>query len=455
MLAPEAWRRLVLVQVVPARQVVARRVRPSGDAVFGQGLVVNDQDQLVAGKMGAVTVDHLGRICLADVQRSAGLDERPKTIVVEGSMVIAGPVGPDWCIRASGDVEVRGFVNEATIVAGGSVLVRGDVIGSGSGSGSMIVAGWDVMLNQATDTEILAGHHVAVAEQLRNCTVTAGGRILVGSPPMESGVIGGGGVLHAGREVAVFRAGSTAGFPPELIIGPMPSVAGIDAGGDPAAQKQQLAGVLAEVTDRLPRLEGPRDSDDITELRQTYRSLWRLWIRERELLQLSDGEACPERVAVYGMLALGSQITIGAKRITVGHEMTGEPVQFVAQSDRIVMQRAEPLQRPANAQPLRPAADPGQTQQAKRLAVKLPSSMVHELDLVNMIDAEGVEDTWAVLSRLESELRLAEGRRSIRRLLVKDPDTGTVQGHCYRREDVARIATSIGIRVVQDPNAGR
>jgi hypothetical protein len=173
------------------------------------------------------------------------------------------------------------------------------------------------------------------------------------------------------------------------------------------------------------------------------------------LLQLSDGEACPERVAVYGMLALGSQITIGAKRITVGHEITGEPVQFVAQSDRIVMQRAEPLQRPANAQPLRPAADPGQTQQAKRLAVKLPSSMVHELDLVNMIDAEGVEDTWAVLSRLESELRLAEGRRSIRRLLVKDPDTGTVQGHCYRREDVARIATSIGIRVVQDPNAGR
>ncbi|HVA25376.1 MAG TPA: FapA family protein [Chloroflexota bacterium] len=450
-LSSDAWRHFVLVQVVPAHQVVARRFRRSGDAVFGAGLAVNEQDQLVAIKTGAVTIDHLGRVCLSNIQRSAGLDDHPKTIVVEGSVVIDGAVGPNWCIRASGDVEVRGFVNEAIIVAGGSVLVRGDVIGTGSSS--MIVAGWDVMVNQAADTEILAGHNVAVAQQLLNCNVTAAGRILVGSPPMKSGIVSGG-LVHAGRELALFRAGSTAVFPPELMIGPMPSVAGLDDNADDATRKRGLAEIQREVTDRLRRSEGPRTSNDLTQLRQAYRTLWGLWIRERELLQLSDGDPYRERVAVYGTLALGSLVTFGTKRVTVGHDIT-DPAQFVLQGDQIVTQRAVPLERPANVTPVRPSAQPGRERQGRRLAIKLPSSMVHELDLITVLDTEGVKDTWAVLSRLESELHVAEARGSLRRLLVKDPDTGVAQGHCYRRDDVAKIATAMGIRVAPNPKAAR
>src|SRR5579864_6438959 len=100
------------------------------------------------------------------------------------------------------------------IVAGGSVLVRGDVIGTGSSS--MIVAGWDVLVSQAADTEILAGHNIAVGQQLLNCNVTAAGRIFVGSSPMKSGIVSGG-LAHAGRELALFRAGSAAALPPELM----------------------------------------------------------------------------------------------------------------------------------------------------------------------------------------------------------------------------------------------
>jgi hypothetical protein len=451
MLVSEAWRHFVLVQVVPARQVVARRLRRTGDATCGAGLAVNDQDQLVATKTGAVTIDHLGRISLSNIQRSAGLDDHPKTLVVDGSIVIDGAVGPNWCIRATGDVEVRGFVNEAIIVAGGSVLVRGDVIGTGSSS--MIVAGWDVMVNQAADTEILAGHNVAVAQQLLNCNVTAAGRILVGSSPMKSGIITGG-LVHAGRELALYRAGSTAVFPPELMIGPMPSIAGLEDTADAATRKREMAELQVEVADRLRRHEGPRISNDLTQLRQAYRTLWGLWVREREMLHLSDGEPYLDRVAVYGMLALGSQVTIGLRRLTVGHEIT-DPMQFTLQGDQIVMHRAEPLERPTNLPPVRPSTQPGRTRQARRLAIKLPSSMVHELDLIDMLDTEGVKDTWAVLSRLESELHVAETRGSVRRLLVKDPSTGVAQGHCYRRDDVAKIAGAMGIRVAADPKPVR
>lgn len=443
MMAPDAWRHFVLVQVVPARQVVARRCRRSGDAAHGAGLEVNDQDQLVASKAGAIMVDHFGRICLSDIHRSAELADRPKTIVVDGSIVIDGSVGPNWCIRASGDVEVRGFVNEAIIVAGGSVLVRGDVIGTGSSS--MIVAGWDVMVNQAADTEILAGHHIAAAQQLLNCNVTAAGRILVGGPPMRSGVVSGG-LVHAGHEVALYRAGSAAVFPPELMIGPMPSVAGVDDEADATTRTRDVAELRRDVTERLPKLEGPRTSNDLTQLRQTYRSLWAVWIRERALAQLTDGEPLAERIVVFGSLATGSVITIGTRRFTLGHDLT-EPTQFVAQADQIVTQRAQPFARPATTATARPIAQPSRVRQAKRLAIKLPPSLVHELDLIDILDTHGIKDTWAVLSRLESELHVAEARGSIKRLLVKDPETGVPAGYCYRRSAVVEIATGMGIKI--------
>ena len=447
MLSSEAWRQFVLVQVVPAHQAVARRLRHSGDAKFGAGLKVDDQDQLVATKNGAVTIDHLGRLQLSEVQRSAGFDQRPKTILIQGSIVIDGPVGPNWCLRATGDVEVRGFVNEAVIVAGGSVLVRGDVIGTGSSS--MIVAGWDVMVNQAADTEILAGHNVAAGQQLLNCNVTAAGRILVGGPPMKSGIVTGG-LVHAGHELAVFRAGSAAVFPPELMIGPMPGLAGIDDDADTATRNRQGVALGRQIMERLNKLEGPRASNDLTQLRQTYRSLWGLWIRERDLQRLSDGEPYHERIAVYGPLAAGAVVTFGTKRLTVGHEIN-DAAQFVLQGDQIVMQRAAPLERPGNVAPVRPVAQPGRARQSRRLAIKLPPSMVHELDLIGMLDRQGVKDTWAVLSRLEAELHVAEARGSIKRLLVKDPDTGVPAGHCYRRDDVAKIAESMGIKVAARP----
>jgi flagellar assembly FapA-like protein len=440
---PEAWRQFVLVQVVPAHQPVARRIRRGGDATYGPGLAVNDQDQLVATKAGAVTIDHMGHICLSDIHRSAELADHPKTVVVQGSIVIDGSVGPNWCIRASGDVEVRGFVNEAIIVAGGSVLVRGDVIGTGSSS--MIVAGWDVMVNQAADTEILAGHNIAAAQQLLNCNVTAASRILVGGSPMRSGIISGG-LVHAGQELATYRGGSAAVFPPELMLGPMPSVAGVDDAADAPARARQVAELQRDLAARLPKLEGPRLNNDLTQLRQTYRSLWAVWIRERALAQLTDGEQVTERIAVFGSLATGSVIAMGAKRFTLGHDLA-EPTQFVSQGDQIVTQRAQPLARPAAVAAAPANIQPRREQQAKRLAIKLPPSLVHELDLIGMLDTHGVKDTWAVLSRLESELHVAEARGSIKRLLVKDPETGVPAGYCYRRSQVASIASAMGIKL--------
>src|SRR5579862_3312154 len=100
---PDGWRRFSLVRAVPANEIVARRVRQDGDETFGENLAVNSKGMLITKKTGAVVLNHLGRVNLMDVHRFPALDDRPKTLVLNGSAVIDGPVGPGWVVRATGD----------------------------------------------------------------------------------------------------------------------------------------------------------------------------------------------------------------------------------------------------------------------------------------------------------------------------------------------------------------
>ena len=436
-LVPDLWRRFALVRAVPANVVVARRIRGEGNEVFGANLAVNYQGLLVATKTGALVVDHLARIALMDVHRFPALDDRPKTVVLNGSAVIDGPVGPGWTVRATGDVEVRGFVNEATIVAGGSILVRGDV--AGTGASSVLVAGWDVIVKQAADAELLAGHDVAVGEQLLNCNVTADGRILVGMPPMKSGIVSGG-LVHAGREIALYRAGSSGGFPPELMIGPIPGVADAET---------ELSDLRQGIAENLRRYETATLSPRLRELRQTYRSQWSLCLKERAFLNLSDGQPYLERVAVFGTIARGAQITIGTTRYPVGQEI-GEPRQFVLRGEAIAAEPAIPLERPTAAAPSQPAQKAVDASAAPgRVAVRLPHTLINELDLVDMFTSRPGgnrgEDIWNQVRRLEGELMAATARGSVRRLRIKDPQTGMPLGYAYRRDDVVNVARELGL----------
>jgi hypothetical protein len=445
MIVPDGWRRFTLVRAVPAGEALARRIRPQGegDDLVGEGLTINQQGFLVAKKTGAAMIDHMGRLQLGEVHRFPGLEDRPKTIVLTGSAVIDGPVGPGWCIRATGDVEIRGYVSDATIVADGSVLVRGDV--TGSSSSSMIVAGWDVIVNQAADTEILAGHDVAAGHQLLNCNVTADGRIFVGQPPTRSGIISGG-RTHAGREIVLFRSGSPGVFPPELVLGPMPGM-----GSSLKGEAQEIADLQREIPANLRRYETADTTSHLTLLRQTYRSLWSLHLKERAAERLSDGLPDAERVAVFGLISAGSQVTIRDKRTTVGHEIN-EAKQFVLRGDAVVAEAAVPLEKPAplRGAPAAASATPPAAASNGRLPITLPPTLIHELDLVKLFTGgtgATSKDVWAQVQRLEGELRAAEARGSIRRLLIRDPQTGTPHGYAYRRDDVKTIAAAVGISI--------
>ena len=77
--------------------------------------------------------------------------------------------------------------------------------------------------------------------------------------------------------------------------------------------------------------------------------------------------------------------------------------------------------------------------------------MINELDLVDMFTSRPGgnpgEDIWNQVRRLEGELRAATARGSVRRLRIKDPQTGMPLGYAYRREDVVNVARELGLNL--------
>lgn len=127
-----------------------------------------------------------------------------------GTVLVEGDIGPNSVVRATGDVEVSGIVERADVEAGGNLVIRGGIMGSGK---DKILVEGRIQARYIIDSRVEAGLDIVVEREIVQSFVRSMGSICV----PRGRIVGGETVARAGFLVG--QVGSEALVPTVLIAG--------------------------------------------------------------------------------------------------------------------------------------------------------------------------------------------------------------------------------------------
>ena len=142
-----------------------------------------------------------------EIQGSVGL--KTGHIDHPGAIVVGIDVEPDSKVTAVGDIEVRGSVEEALVISGGNVTVKGGIVGR---KACRVVAEGNVEASFIQHCTVEAGGDVIVAQEIHLCTIRARGSVIV-----KGRIVGGN--VSAIRGIDVGQIGTDAGVRTEMSVG--------------------------------------------------------------------------------------------------------------------------------------------------------------------------------------------------------------------------------------------
>ncbi len=134
-----------------------------------------DGQSLIALKSGRI--DYIGkRVEVTDVYRVAGdVDMSVGNIRFEGDVLVSGNVISGLVIEADGMIEVRGYVEGSTLIAGKDIILKKGMQGMGKGK---LVAGGNIIAKFLEYCDIKANGDIT-ADYIVHCTATAGESIMM------------------------------------------------------------------------------------------------------------------------------------------------------------------------------------------------------------------------------------------------------------------------------------
>lgn len=132
-------------------------------------------------------------------------------VTFNGSVYVRGEVGDGAIIRAEKDILVDGFLEGATLEAGGDIILRKG--NNGGGRGKLIAKG-NVMGRFFERAKVNAGKHIN-ANYCLNSELWAEGRIEIAG---KNGILAGGNA-YAAQGISAFNIGNAAGIKTEISVG--------------------------------------------------------------------------------------------------------------------------------------------------------------------------------------------------------------------------------------------
>lgn len=148
----------------------------------GTEFAADDPDLLVAAITGQPVVVRDG-VMVEPVFTVPAVSLASGNIEFDGSVVIKGDVAAGMCVKVSGDIEVGGVVEVATLEAGGHINIRGGVLGAidqKSGRQHYLRCGGNFHAAYAQKARIEAGDTLCIDDMAMQCELIAGRHIKVG-----------------------------------------------------------------------------------------------------------------------------------------------------------------------------------------------------------------------------------------------------------------------------------
>jgi len=336
------YRNLGLVINVSAGQSLARKIPPTqGTPGFnvlgrplpahngrdvplptGHGTQLSEADplELIASINGQLHIRDYGKTVRLSVEQTftvnGDVDFSTGNLDVDGQVIIHGNVRSGFKVKATGDITVHGFLEDAALESDSDVYVKKGVV-SGPNRANIVAQG-DVHLQFADRTNVAAGGNVYVEREAVRCHFQAEDSIIVGSEDTQRGDIVAG-TMVAGNDINVVNVGSRRGAVTRLRVGEKPS----RARKRRESQKRLDADIknLQQVNAQISILEGLKDDfgqlpADRADLLSRLEGVQAILNEEAEELRkqledmAQDREKGKPRVIVYGHLAAWTEIII-------------------------------------------------------------------------------------------------------------------------------------------------
>ena len=178
-------------------QALPARAGKESHMTVGEGSCVSaeDPDLLLASRNGLPCHEKSG-MRVDEVLSVKQVDARHGHVIFEGSLLVTGDVMPGMRVQASGDVVIGGFVENGTVVSGGSITVRNGIIGRKQEDNDeypcQLSAGGEIHASYAQYARLEADGDIHIQSQLSHCYCRSGQDLRVGDSAMRKGHLIGG-----------------------------------------------------------------------------------------------------------------------------------------------------------------------------------------------------------------------------------------------------------------------
>jgi uncharacterized protein (DUF342 family) len=216
-------------QCVDGRVLSVAKPRPL-TLSLQSGVTVDSDGQVRAARDGVIFYKAGQLLDVVDRHEHRGsVDLHSGDLNMQGSLVVRGDVTHPFAVSATGDLEIVGSVDSASVLAGGDLRVRGGVRGCDGGS---ICAAGSMRLHHVESAELYCGGQLQVQEAV-NSELTA--RELHVERRLR------GGSATAETEVMVNEAGAASGITTRLVAGEPLELPVVEARRAIAAAKAERA----------------------------------------------------------------------------------------------------------------------------------------------------------------------------------------------------------------------
>ena len=281
---------------------------------FGRNIELSEDELTITSLVNGHASLVEGKVFVSDVYEVSDVDTATGNIEYEGNVCVLGNVKTGYCVRANGDVEVRGVVENSMIEATGNVTIARGMNGMSKGT---IIAGGNVISKFIENSNITAGGYVH-SEAILHSNVVAKGDVTVTG---KKGFITGG-VVRTPATVSAKTIGSTMGVSTEIEVGTDPKLTlrANALNADIAATRkriEQAEPVLKTITDKVKSGEKLRPEQILyfKQLSEQYKQMKEELDKQMEEMntvmdEIDDGTDQESCVKVEGFAYPGTKITI-------------------------------------------------------------------------------------------------------------------------------------------------